>query len=113
MQCEGGDAKNNPFNTTQKMPRSWNYNDLGDGIGVQNYASAQEGLEAMMKTLDSGHAYDSVDAALKTNRPARVTIRLIGESPWGTARVLLVEVLAWVARVPGVLKALERKKISP
>jgi hypothetical protein len=119
MQCEGGSAENNPFNTTQRMPRSTFYNVLqrdGSGrplIGVQNYATPEEGLDALEMTFDAGdHRYAAVEAALKANRPARVTVPLIGISPWGTASALLVEVLSWISRVPGVLRLLERKEIA-
>lgn len=118
MQCEGGSARNNPFNTTQKMPNSTYYNVLARDsrgrplYGVQNYTTPQEGIEALVKTFDNNPDFDPVDAALHRNAPARETIALIGQSPWGTAPALLVEVLAWIARVPGVLRWLENKQVA-
>lgn len=118
MQCEGGGAKYNPFNTIQPMPNSTFYNVLmydGNGkplYGVQNYQSAKEGLDAIEKTFDRNPDFDPVDRALKRNEPARVTTRLMGESPWGTAPKLLAEVLAWIAHVPGVLWLLEQKEVA-
>jgi hypothetical protein len=111
MQCEGGDAENNPFNTTQKMPLSWNYNWNG-GFPVQNYTTAQEGIDATVKTLGY-HDFARVRGAMKRNESARRIVRLIGESPWGTSDQLLREVLEWVIRVPGVLRMLERKQVAP
>ncbi|NMP24039.1 hypothetical protein [Sulfobacillus harzensis] len=42
---------NNPLNTTWKLPGSTNFNNLGNGEGVQNYPSIQEGLQATIDTL--------------------------------------------------------------
>jgi hypothetical protein len=112
MQCEGGNAKNNPFNTTQKMPNSTDYNHIEPGVAVQNYTTTLEGLEALDKTFDDNPDFAGIDHALRVNLPARQSIGLIGRSPWGTAPKLLVEVLSWIARVPGVLALLERKQIA-
>lgn len=46
-QAEGGDAKNNPFNTTYNIEGSTNYNK----VGVKNYVTIQDGLIATLKTL--------------------------------------------------------------
>lgn len=113
MQSEGGNAVGNPFNCVQPMPGSTDYNHLSGGGGVQNYVSAKQGLEATVKTLRGhGFGYEQVVAAMKANKPARETVRLIGASGWGTASTLLVEVYSWIARVPGVLKSLEDKQVA-
>jgi hypothetical protein len=59
---ENTNAKFNPLATTQPMPGSTMFNDLGNGIGVQNYTSAEQGLEATVKTLNNGYYPEILDA---------------------------------------------------
>lgn len=90
MQAEGGSAKNNPFNTTQRMPHSTTYN----WVGVQNYASYQEGVEALIKTFRyKGHGYGYIIQALRRNYAAIKILRAVGTSDWGTEDGLVYEVL--------------------
>ena len=63
-QAEGGKAKNNPFNTTFKMPGATSYN----SIGVKNYETPEKGIEATCKTLKNGrdkYGYDKIIDGLK------------------------------------------------
>jgi hypothetical protein len=53
-------AKYNLLNTTQPLPGSTFFNDLGNGIGVQNYLSYQDGLKANKITLVNGYYPDIV-----------------------------------------------------
>lgn len=107
MQSEGGSARWNPFNTTQEMVGATDYN----WVGVKNYVSAEQGIAATVKTLQY-RDYRRVRHALIANYPARKTVRLIGESPWGTGGGLLREVFQWIARVSWVLRWLERKPVA-
>lgn len=109
MQSEGGSARNNPLNTTLPMPGATDYN----WVHVKNYVSAEQGIEATVETFHtSGAGYGKILHALKTNAPARKTVALIGESSWGTGKTLMAQVLAGIAHLPGVLWALERKRIA-
>lgn len=103
-------AKNNPYNTTQKMPHSTNFN----SVGVQNYATPQEGEEATVKTLKyKGHGYWRIVAALKVNAPATVTVAAFGRSDWGTNLRLVREVLDDIKhrRTPNTLEQIEARQI--
>jgi hypothetical protein len=53
-------AKNNPFATTQSMPGSTQFN----SVGVQNYASAADGVSANAQTITNGR-YPTIVSALK------------------------------------------------
>lgn len=79
---EGGGASFNPFNTTQKIPgSSWDYN----GVGVQNYSSAAQGIQATWQTLTNGY-YPKVVAAFRAN----LDIGL-----WGSDPDILAEINTW------------------
>jgi hypothetical protein len=86
MQAETGSepekgAKFNPLNTTKKMPGSTPYN----SIGVQNYTSYQQGLDATSSTLrEKGHDYGPIRRHLRNADPAPQTLRAWQDSDWGT-----------------------------
>jgi hypothetical protein len=110
-QAEGGDAKNNLFNTTQKMPNSTTFN----WVGVQNYATPQEGIEATIKTLKySGHGYEKIRRRLRSNATAESIVRAFGESDWGTDLSLVLAVLDDIKhnRAPNTLGQLEARPIN-
>jgi hypothetical protein len=65
-QSEGKAGKYNPFNTTQSMPGSTNFN----SVGVKNYASMDDGLNATVKTLNNGR-YNCIVNGLKNNIGAK------------------------------------------
>ncbi len=50
-QAEGGQARWNPWNTTLRVPGSWNYN----AVGVQNYRRPVDGISATAMTLANGY----------------------------------------------------------
>lgn len=60
---EGGGGKNNPLNTTQKMPGSTTFN----SVGVQNYSSPSQGVAATVETLRNGN-YPDLLAAFKSGK---------------------------------------------
>lgn len=79
---ENTQAKFNPLATTQPMSGSTMFNDLGNGIGVQNYTSAEQGLNATIKTLNNGHYTEILNAlSIGGTQDFGATV---GASPWGT-----------------------------
>ena len=86
--AEGGGATNNPFNTTQVVGgQHRNYNDLGHGMGVQNYGSAQEGVDATVTTLTNGR-YGNIIGALRDGDSAMKAAAALAASPWGTGALV-------------------------
>lgn len=82
--AEGGNAANNPFNTTQVTGGEHrNYNNLGGGIGVQNYLSPQAGIDATVNTLTNGR-YGNIIGALREGDDAMKSAAALAASPWGT-----------------------------
>ena len=79
----GQGARYNPLNTTLVLPGSTSYN----SIGVQNYTSYEQGVQATVSTL-SETPYAKVVKALnhtgQYDRAALVLWEVVG-SPWGTA----------------------------
>jgi hypothetical protein len=80
-QSEGKSGKYNPFNTTQSMPGSTNFN----SVGVKNYASIDDGLNATIKTLNNGR-YNCIVNGLKNSIGAKkITQDCSNElKTWGT-----------------------------
>ena len=62
----GGGASYNLLNTTQLMPGSTSFNNLGGGVGVQNYPTYSEGIAANAKVLMNG-TYQGLLTALQQN----------------------------------------------
>ena len=87
-QAEGGSARYNPFNTTQRMPGSVAYNT----VGVQHYPDAATGVAATVKTLLNGR-YPTLVASMREGRSARAMADALAASPWGTG-ALAQKVLA-------------------
>lgn len=113
MQAEGGDAKHNPFNTTLRMPGSTDYNKLPNGVAVQNYTSAEQGIEATVKTLkENGHGYEEIRKMLRANATAVQIVTAIGRSAWGTDATLALQVLDEIKRGIQKLETLERKLVA-
>jgi len=82
--AEGGNATNNPFNTTQVVGGMHrNYNELGGGMGVQNYNSPQAGIDATVNTLTNGR-YGNIIGALRDGDSAVKAAAALAASPWGT-----------------------------
>jgi cell wall-associated NlpC family hydrolase len=86
-QAEGGGATNNPFNTTQVVGSANNYNNLGGGIGVQNYQSPEVGIQATVNTLTNGR-YGNIIGALQKGDNAMAAAQALAASPWGTGALV-------------------------
>lgn len=82
-QSEGAKALNNPFNTTHKMPGSTNYN----SVGVKNYKTSQDGIQATCKTLKNGRYTDIING-LKNDVGLFELSRMKGLKTWGTGDLL-------------------------
>jgi peptidoglycan hydrolase CwlO-like protein len=77
--AEGTDATYNPLATTYRMPGSTDFN----SVGVQNYSSLAQGLDAIHRTLlASGHGYEQILAALAASADAMTTGQAINASDW-------------------------------
>lgn len=86
-QAEGGGAKNNPFNTTQKMEGDTNYNK----IGVKNYRTSEDGIQATCKTLINGrdkYGYGKIIDGLKNDVGLSKLSDAVVSSKWGTKDLL-------------------------
>lgn len=81
--AEGGSASNNPFNTTQQAPGASSYN----SVGVRNYTSPQQGIQATVQTLQNGR-YGNILAALHQGTNARAAAAALANSPWGTGSLV-------------------------
>ena len=82
--AEGGSASNNPFNTTQLAPGATSYN----SVGVRNYASPQQGIQATVQTLLNGR-YGNIISALRQGTSAKAAAEALANSPWGTGSLVL------------------------
>jgi len=81
-QAEGGTARFNPLNTTEKVPGSKAYN----SAGVQHYSDALQGIAATLLTLRL-HYYDRLRAALAADGISALEILSRSTSDvrtWGT-----------------------------
>src|SRR5215471_7117037 len=86
--AEGGSASNNPFNTTLQTGGSTGfYNQLGGGIGVQNYGSPQAGIDATVNTLTNGR-YGNIIGAMRQGNNAYAAAQALAASPWGTGALV-------------------------
>jgi peptidoglycan hydrolase CwlO-like protein len=76
---EGTSASWNPLDTTLKMPGSTTYN----SVGVQNYRSEAQGLQATMNTLhETGLGYAAILSDLARCAPAMTTGWAVNASMW-------------------------------
>lgn len=88
QRSEGGSARFNPFNTTQTMPGAGSYN----SIGVRNYTSYAQGLNATVKTITNGR-YGAIISALRRGSNPYAVASAVGSSPWGSSGSLMTSVL--------------------
>ena len=79
--AEGGDAKWNPWNTTQGAPGATNYN----SAGVKSYPTAEVGYTATAQTLENG-LYGSILAAFRAGSNGLRVCEAVDASRWGTKR---------------------------
>lgn len=89
-QAEGSAAAWNPLATTQDWPRATNFN----SVGVKNYASVEDGLNATAQTLNYGadrglYGYKPIRRRLRRNAWAYWTLRAVEASVWGTGGLAL------------------------
>jgi hypothetical protein len=85
-QAEGTAAAYNPLATTRAAAGTTDFN----GVGVKNYATYAEGVQATADTLRNGR-YANILAALAQGTSAEAVARAVAQSPWGTGgRVLQV-----------------------
>jgi peptidoglycan hydrolase CwlO-like protein len=76
---EGTTANWNPLATTYPMAGATNFND----VGVKNYRSMAQGLEATRRTLDTtSYGYPEILSALHRCPDSMVTARAINASSW-------------------------------
>ena len=71
-QAEGANATYNPWNSTQHLGGSTNYNT----IPVQNYLTYNDGITASVKTLTNGH-YSNIIKAFKKGIPNQKQAQLL------------------------------------
>lgn len=76
---EGSQAVDNPADDELREPSSTDYN----SAGVQNYDSWDEGVEAVVLTLNNGY-YPRTGAVLAAGGPAAAFVTAWAEEPWGT-----------------------------
>ena len=83
--AEGGDAKNNPFNTTQKMEDDPGMTVYGKNkAGVKNYSTPEFGIKATIKTLLNGR-YPCIVEGLKNDIGAeKISECFDNLEVWGT-----------------------------
>jgi len=94
-QAEGGSAANNPFNTTQSAPGATSYN----SVGVRNFVSPAQGVQATIDTLNNGN-YANILGALRNGSSAMSAAQAVANSPWGTGQGV-VNVLGGSVPQPG------------
>ena len=90
VQAEGSNASFNPLATTQDMPGATKFN----SVGVRNYTSFEQGIEATAKTLNYGadrdlYGYKPIRKRLRGNSWAALTLRAVERSVWGTGGLAL------------------------
>jgi uncharacterized coiled-coil protein SlyX len=71
----------NPLATTHRMPGSTDFN----GVGVQNFASLEQGLEATKETIQNGwdvYGYGAIVGSLRRCDDALTTASRIAASSW-------------------------------
>jgi hypothetical protein len=88
QKAEGTAAKFNPLATTQPWDGATKFN----SVGVRNFATYQDGVDANVKVITNG-LYENVLAALRAGDSAEKVAQAIAASPWGTGN-LVSKVLA-------------------
>lgn len=82
---EGAKASYNPFNTTQNMPGATKYN----SVGVRNFKSEKDGIDATIKTLKNGY-YPCILDGLRRDIGAKNISKncLANLKTWGTGDLI-------------------------
>jgi hypothetical protein len=83
-QGEGGQARNNPFNTTKDIPgdADTKYN----SCGVRNYPDPQTGLQATIATLTLPYYKDIIALLKKDDVTAEKLAHCVSLKKWGTGK---------------------------
>jgi hypothetical protein len=77
---ENSHATYNPLNTTYDLPPNTNYN----SVGVKNYTTRNQGIEATVRTLRGNHTgYADIVKGIVQNDPQTAANGLL-VAPWGT-----------------------------
>jgi len=85
QQAEGGGASFNPLNTTQHAPGASSYN----SVGVRNFVSPQQGIQATARTLMNGF-YNPIVQGLRSGQASATQLaQEVARSPWGTGAGVL------------------------
>jgi hypothetical protein len=79
-QAEGTKAAFNPLATTQG---GYAGETQFNSVGVKNYTSYQDGIDANVKVITNG-LYPNIIAALQQGTDAMAVAKAIAASPWGT-----------------------------
>ena len=82
--AEGTAAKFNPLATTQS---GFNGESNFNSVGVKNYMSYADGLDANVKVINNG-LYSNILAALQRGDDAHSVAQAITNSPWGTGALV-------------------------
>jgi hypothetical protein len=83
-QSEGGRARNNPFNTTQRYEGATDYN----WVGVKHYLTPEDGLEATVKTILNGR-YKCIVDGLRNDIGAENISKCYSDlKTWGTGTLV-------------------------
>lgn len=108
IQAEGGNARNNPLNTTKEAPGATNYN----SVGVKSYPSEAIGVDANVGTFrERGMGYEAILRSLRGNRRATETLDAVAASRWGTG-TLPHQILGELQERPDYLRELERREVA-
>ena len=78
--AEGTKAAYNPLATTQG---GYAGETTFNSVGVKNYASYQDGLDANVQVINNG-LYTNILAALQQGTSAQAVAQAVANSPWGT-----------------------------
>jgi hypothetical protein len=108
---EGGTATNNPLNTTQPWAGASNYN----SVGVKNYKTQADGIQATATTLRNGR-YDAILAALRTGNPYTYSEPLgVAQAirTWGTGTFAEVYTQATGKPLPGTAATPNPSAVAP
>jgi hypothetical protein len=78
--AEGTKAAYNPLATTQS---GYAGETTFNSVGVKNYTSYQDGLDANVQVINNG-LYSNILAALQQGNNAQAVAQAVANSPWGT-----------------------------
>lgn len=100
-QGEGGQARNNPFNTSKDVPgdADTKYN----SHGVRNYPDRQTGLDATVATLKLSYYKEIVDLLNKDTVTAQELADTTALKKWGTGKMVRKVLASGKIDPPGIV----------